>query len=62
MEIRNGDGMQLDQLIQNMSQSRETNTCTQSSDMDELMAAFQFNCMTPVELPLIRICSVFCWI
>ncbi|KAJ0243359.1 Mediator of RNA polymerase II transcription subunit 19a [Hirschfeldia incana] len=53
-EIRKGDGMQLDQLIQNMSQSRETHNSTriQPFEMDELMEAFQLSDMTPVELPL----------
>src|SRR5690606_10466830 len=63
-EIRKGEGMQLDQLVQNMSQSRETNnTRIQPFDMDELMEAFQLNDMTPVELPLVRICSLslFSW-
>uniref|UniRef100_A0A1J3I8G4 Mediator of RNA polymerase II transcription subunit 19a n=1 Tax=Noccaea caerulescens TaxID=107243 RepID=A0A1J3I8G4_NOCCA len=51
-EIRKGEGMQLDQLIQNMSQSRETNTRIQPFDIDELKEAFQLNDTTPVELPL----------
>ncbi|VVB14257.1 unnamed protein product [Arabis nemorensis] len=49
-EIRKGEGMQLDQLIENMSQSRETNTRIQPFDIDELKEAFQLNDMTPVEL------------
>lgn len=57
-EIRKGEGMQLDQLIQNMSQSRETNTRIQPFDIDELKEAFQLNDTTPVELPLVRICSL----
>ncbi|CAF2349973.1 unnamed protein product [Brassica napus] len=52
-EIRKGEGMQLDQLVQNMSQSRETNsTRIQPFEMDELMEAFQLSDTTPVELPL----------
>ncbi|CAN8299424.1 unnamed protein product [Cochlearia groenlandica] len=51
-EIRKGEGMQLDQLIQNTSQSRETNIRIQPFDIDELKEAFQLNDTTPVELPL----------
>ncbi|KAJ0260836.1 Mediator of RNA polymerase II transcription subunit 19a [Hirschfeldia incana] len=52
-EIRKGEGMQLDQLVQNTSQSRESNnTRIQPFDMDGLKDAFQLNDMTPVELPL----------
>lgn len=59
-EIRKGDGMQLDQLIQNnTSQSRESNnTRIQPFDMDKLKEAFQLNDMTPVELPPVSICSL----
>lgn len=57
-EIRKGEGMQLDQLIQNMSQSWETNTRIQPFDIDELKEAFQLNDTSPVELPLVRICSL----
>lgn len=61
-EIRKGEGMQLDQLVQNMSQSRETNsTRIQPFEMDELMEAFQLSDTTPVELPLVRICSQVLW-
>ncbi|KAG2334237.1 hypothetical protein Bca52824_005417 [Brassica carinata] len=52
-EIRKGEGMQLDQLVQNnTSQSRESSTRIQPFDVDELKEAFQLNDMTPVELPL----------
>lgn len=58
-EIRKGEGMQLDQLTQSMSQSRESsNTRIQPFDMDVLKEAFQLNDVTPVELPLVRICSL----
>ncbi|CAH2072930.1 unnamed protein product [Thlaspi arvense] len=57
-EIRKGEGMQLDQLIQDTSQIRETSTRIQPFDMDELKEAFQLHDMTPVELPLVRICSL----
>ena len=61
-EIRKGEGMQLDQLVQNMSQSRETNsTRIQPFDMDELMEAFQLSDTTPVELPLVRFFSQVLW-
>lgn len=57
-EIRKGEGMQLDQLIQSISQSRETNIRIQPFDIDELKEAFQLNDMTPVELPPVRIYSL----
>lgn len=58
-EIRKGEGMQLDQLTQSMSQSRESsNTRIQPFDMDVLKEAFQLNDVTPVELPLVSICSL----
>lgn len=59
-EIRKGEGMQLDQLVQNnnTSQIRESNTRIQPFDVDELKEAFQLNDMTPVELPLVSICSL----
>jgi type IV secretory pathway VirB10-like protein len=50
-EIRKGEGMQLDQLIESISQSRETNIRIQPFDIDELQESFQLNDMTPVELP-----------
>ena len=52
--------MQLDQLIDNnTSQSRESsNTRIQPFDMDKLKEAFQLNDMSPVELPLVSICSL----
>ncbi|XP_010555040.1 PREDICTED: mediator of RNA polymerase II transcription subunit 19a-like [Tarenaya hassleriana] len=50
-EIRRGEGMQLDQLVQNPSQSRDTNARIQPFELDELQEAFQLHDTTPVELP-----------
>ncbi|CAN8256546.1 unnamed protein product [Cochlearia groenlandica] len=50
-EIRKGDGMQLDQLIQNTPYSQETNTRIQPFDIVDLEEAFHISDMTPVELP-----------
>ncbi|XVE78233.1 hypothetical protein DITRI_Ditri13aG0128000 [Diplodiscus trichospermus] len=50
-EIRKGEGMQLDELIQNTSHSRETNARIQPFDLDILKEAFQLRETTPVELP-----------
>nr|KAJ0193764.1 hypothetical protein LSAT_V11C800427850 [Lactuca sativa] len=53
-EIRKGEGMQLDQLIQNNnnSTSRETNTRIQPFDLDTLREAFQLReTSSPVDLP-----------
>lgn len=50
-EIRKGEGMQLDQLIQKTSFSRETNTRIQPFDLDVLSEAFQLRETTPVDLP-----------
>lgn len=50
-EIRKGEGMQLDQLIQNTLFSRETNTRIQPFDLDVLSEAFQLRETTPVDLP-----------
>lgn len=51
-EIRKGEGMQLDQLIQNTSYSRDTNTRIQPFDLDILREAFQLRETAPVDLPL----------
>ncbi|KAI3450158.1 hypothetical protein Pfo_006823 [Paulownia fortunei] len=51
-EIRKGEGMQLSQLIQNTSLSRETNTRIQPFDLDILREAFQLRETAPVHLPL----------
>ncbi|KAI3514761.1 hypothetical protein L2E82_11747 [Cichorium intybus] len=48
-EIRKGEGMQLDQLIQNPS--RDTNTRIQPFDLDTLREAFQLRETSPVDLP-----------
>ncbi|KAJ8449022.1 hypothetical protein Cgig2_004077 [Carnegiea gigantea] len=50
-EIRKGEGMQLDQLIQNASYSQDGNTRIQPFDLDALKGAFHLKEMTPVELP-----------
>ncbi|CAK9139456.1 unnamed protein product [Ilex paraguariensis] len=49
-EIRKGEGMQLDQLIQNTPLSRETNARIQPFDLDVLREAFQLRETTPVDL------------
>ncbi|GMJ00611.1 hypothetical protein like AT5G12230 [Hibiscus trionum] len=50
-EIRKGEGMQLDQLIQNTSHYRDTNARMLPFDLDILKEAFQLRETTPVELP-----------
>ncbi|PWA40030.1 hypothetical protein CTI12_AA566660 [Artemisia annua] len=50
-EIRKGEGMQLDQLIQNTSFPRDTNTRILPFDMDILGEAFQLRETAPVDLP-----------
>ncbi|XP_034691675.1 mediator of RNA polymerase II transcription subunit 19a isoform X1 [Vitis riparia] len=50
-EIRKGDGMQLDQLIQNTSYSRDTNVRIQPFDLDVLREAFQLRETAPIDLP-----------
>ncbi|KAL2541242.1 Mediator of RNA polymerase II transcription subunit 19a [Abeliophyllum distichum] len=50
-EIRKGEGMQLDQLIQDMSLLRETNVPIQPFDLDVLTEAFQLRETVPVVLP-----------
>lgn len=50
-EIRKGEGMQLGQLIQDTSLSRETNTRIQPFDLDVLREAFQLRETAPVDLP-----------
>jgi hypothetical protein len=54
-EVRKGDGMQLDQLIQNTSFSRDTSARIQPFDLDTLKEAFQLRETAPVELPAVRI-------
>nr|XP_023872173.1 mediator of RNA polymerase II transcription subunit 19a isoform X2 [Quercus suber]XP_023872174.1 mediator of RNA polymerase II transcription subunit 19a isoform X2 [Quercus suber]POE86125.1 mediator of rna polymerase ii transcription subunit 19a [Quercus suber] len=51
-DIRKGEGMQLDQLIQNASYSRDTSTRIQPFDLDILKEAFQLRETAPVDLPL----------
>ncbi|KAL5725843.1 Mediator of RNA polymerase II transcription subunit 19-A [Ranunculus cassubicifolius] len=50
-EIRKGEGMELDQLIQDNSYRRDTNAHIQPFDLDTLREAFQLRETTPVELP-----------
>ncbi|KAK6942376.1 hypothetical protein RJ641_027753 [Dillenia turbinata] len=50
-EIRKGEGMQLGQLIQNASYSRETNVRIQPFDLDVLREAFQLKETGPIDLP-----------
>lgn len=53
-EIRKGDGMQLDQLIQNTSSFRDTNARIQPFDLDVLKEAFQLRETAPIDLPAVR--------
>ncbi|KAJ6937376.1 mediator of RNA polymerase II transcription subunit 19a-like [Populus alba x Populus x berolinensis] len=48
-EIRKGEGMQLDQLIQNTS--RDSNAHIEPFDLDVLREAFQLKETTPIDLP-----------
>lgn len=50
-EIRKGEGMQLDQLIQSTSYSRDTNARIQPFDLDVLGEAFQLRETAPIDLP-----------
>ncbi|KAF7154775.1 hypothetical protein RHSIM_Rhsim01G0246800 [Rhododendron simsii] len=50
-EIRKGEGMQLDQLIQDTSYSRGANARIQPFDLDVLREAFQLRETTPIDLP-----------
>lgn len=52
-EIRKGEGMQLDQLIQS-TYSRDTKPRIQPFDLDSLRKAFQFKETAPVDLPAVR--------
>ncbi|XP_016485997.1 putative mediator of RNA polymerase II transcription subunit 19b [Nicotiana tabacum] len=49
-EIRKGEGMQLDQLTQDTSFSRETKSCIRPFDLDVLREAFQLRETAPVDL------------
>ena len=53
-EIRKGEGMQLDQLIQDTSSSRETSSRIQPFDLDVLGEAFRLREAAPVDLPPVR--------
>ena len=59
-EIRKGDGMQLDQLIQNTSYSRDTNVRIQPFDLDVLREAFQLRETAPIDLPPVRNLPPWC--
>lgn len=50
-EIRKGEGMQLDQLIEDPSFGRESSARIQPFDMDVLLEAFQLRETAPVHLP-----------
>ncbi|XP_019457084.1 PREDICTED: mediator of RNA polymerase II transcription subunit 19a-like isoform X2 [Lupinus angustifolius] len=50
-EVRKGDGMQLDQLIQNTSSFRDTSARIQPFDQDILKEAFQLKETGPIDLP-----------
>lgn len=50
-EIRKGEGMQLDQLIQNPSYTLDGNTRIRPFDLDALREAFNLRETTPVDLP-----------
>ncbi|PSS14143.1 Mediator of RNA polymerase II transcription subunit 19a like [Actinidia chinensis var. chinensis] len=50
-EVRKGEGMQLDQLIQDMSYSREANARIQPFDLNVLSEAFQLRETTQIDLP-----------
>lgn len=53
-EIRKGEGMQLDQLIQNVSHSRDATSRIQPFDLDILQEAFQLRETGPVDIPAVR--------
>ncbi|PHT68045.1 26S proteasome non-ATPase regulatory subunit 7 -like protein B [Capsicum annuum] len=50
-DIRKGQGMQLDQLIQHTSSVKETNLGIQPFDLDALREAFQLCEKAPIDLP-----------
>nr|GLL30860.1 mediator of RNA polymerase II transcription subunit 19a-like [Ipomoea trifida]GMD14006.1 mediator of RNA polymerase II transcription subunit 19A-like isoform X1 [Ipomoea batatas]GMD17309.1 mediator of RNA polymerase II transcription subunit 19A-like isoform X1 [Ipomoea batatas] len=54
-EIRKGEGMQLDQLIEDASFSREMNASIKPFDLDVLGEAFQLRETSPIDLPSVRI-------
>lgn len=51
-EIRKGEGMQLDQLIQDTSHPRQTNARIQPFDLGILAEAFQLRETSPIDLPV----------
>lgn len=50
-EIRKGEGMELDELVNDASYRKETNASLQPFDLDSLRGAFQLRETTPVDLP-----------
>lgn len=52
-EVRKGEGMQLDQLIQDTSYSTETNVRIQPFDLPVLTEAFQLRETAPIDLPTV---------
>ena len=54
-EIRKGEGMQLDQLIQDASYSREASVRIRPFDLDVLTEAFQLRETAPIDLPAVII-------
>lgn len=57
-EIRKGEGMQLDQLIQDTPSLKETNSRIQPFELDALSEAFQLREAAPIVLPPVR--NLFC--
>lgn len=53
-EIRKGEGMQLDQLVQSTSNERDSHFRIQPFDLDSLGDAFHLRETTPVDLPAVR--------
>ena len=58
-EIRKGEGMQLDELIQNASCSQDGNARIQPFDIDALREAFHLKETAPVELPSVSSCILY---
>lgn len=61
IEIRKGDGMQLDQLIQDTSLSSGSNYHIQPLDLDILKEAFQLKETVPIDLPAVRNHLLWIW-
>ncbi|XP_048337446.1 mediator of RNA polymerase II transcription subunit 19a isoform X2 [Ziziphus jujuba] len=58
-DVQKGEGMELDQLLQNASHLRERNACIYPFDLDLLRDAFHMRETTPVNQPFKRCCN-FC--